>query len=289
MKEKITLKDVWVLVSGMFIVAIAVYFFLMPGKIAIGSMSGFLMVVANFVPLPMSALTLIMNGILLAIAFLLIGSEFGTKTVISAILLPIYLRIFEVVVPNVQSLTGDQFLDACGYVLLLSAGQAMLFNINASSGGLDIVAKLLNKFFYMDIGQASALAGYVTALSSVLVYDTKNVFVSLLGTYMGGVILDNFINGFHTRKHVCIISTEYQELARYIVYDLNRGATLYEAYGGMTKEKRMEVVSVLEKPEYAKLIQYVKELDPKAFITVSSVSEVIGNWNDNVRRNRHLG
>ena len=290
MKEKITLKDLWVLVSGMFIVAIAVYFFLMPGKLAIGSMSGFLMVVANYIPLPMSILTFAMNGILLTIAFLLIGSEFGAKTVISAVLLPVYLAIFEVVVPNVQSLTGDQFLDACGYVLLLSAGQAMLFNINASSGGLDIVAKLLNKFFYMEIGKASALAGYVTALCGFLVYDIKTVLVSLLGTYMGGVLLDSFINGTHTRKRVCIISKEYKELARYIVYDLNRGATMYEAFGGMTNEKRMEVVRVLEKPEYAKLIQYAKDLDPKAFITVSNVSEVIGNWNDNEKRNRkHLG
>lgn len=289
MKEKITLKDLWVLVSGMFIVAIAVYFFLMPGGLAIGGMTGFLMVVGKFIPLPMSVLTFAMNGILLTIAFILIGSEFGAKTVISAILLPVYLRIFEIFLPNLQSLTGDQFLDACGYVLLLSAGQAMLFNINASSGGLDIVAKLLNKFFYMELGKASALAGYVTALSSILVYDIKTVLVSLLGTYMGGVLLDTFINGTHVRKRVCIISKEYQELARYIVYDLNRGATMYEAFGGMTNEKRMEVVSVLEKYEYAKLIQYVHQLDPKAFITVSNVSEVIGNWNDNEKRNRkHL-
>lgn len=288
MKEKITLKELWVLLSGMFIVAIAVYFFLMPGGLAIGGMTGFLMVVGKFIPLPMSVLTFAMNGILLTIAFILIGSEFGAKTVISAILLPVYLRIFEMVFPNLQSLTGDQFLDACGYVLLLSAGQAMLFNINASSGGLDIVAKLLNKFFYMELGKASALAGYVTALSSVLVYDIKTVLVSLLGTYMGGVLLDTFINGTHARKRVCIISKEYEELARYIVYDLNRGATLYEAFGGMTNEKRMEVVSVLEKYEYAKLIQYVRQLDPAAFITVSSVGEVIGNWNDNERRNKRF-
>ena len=261
----------------------------MPGGLAIGGMTGFLMVVGKFIPLPMSVLTFAMNGILLTIAFILIGSEFGAKTVISAILLPVYLRIFEIFLPNLQSLTGDQFLDACGYVLLLSAGQAMLFNINASSGGLDIVAKLLNKFFYMELGKASALAGYVTALSSILVYDIKTVLVSLLGTYMGGVLLDTFINGTHVRKRVCIISKEYQELARYIVYDLNRGATMYEAFGGMTNEKRMEVVSVLEKYEYAKLIQYVHQLDPKAFITVSNVSEVIGNWNDNEKRNRkHL-
>lgn len=286
MKEKITLKDLYVLVVGMFIVAVAVYYFLMPGKIAIGSMSGFLMVVANFVPLPMSTLTFIMNAILLVLGFLCIGKEFGAKTVISAILLPLYLRIFEVITPNMVSLTGDQFLDACGYVLLLSFGQAMLFNINASSGGLDIVAKILNKFFYMELGKASALAGYVTAMTSILVYDTKTLIVSLIGTYMGGVILDSFINGFHTRKRVCVISKEYEELARYIVYDLNRGATLYEAFGGISNEKRMEIVSVLEKYEYAKLIQYVRELDPAAFITVSSVNEVIGNWNDNEKRNK---
>ena len=288
MKEKITWKDLYVLVVGMFIVSIAVYYFLMPGKLAIGSMSGFLVVLSNFVPLPMSVLTFIANGVLLAIGFIFIGREFGAKTVISAILLPVYLRIFEIVTPNMQSLTGDQFLDACGYVLIMSLGQAMLFNINASSGGLDIVAKLLNKFFYMEIGKACALAGYVTAATSILVSDTKTLIVSLIGTYRGGVLLDNFINGFHSRKRVCVISKEYQELARYIVYDLNRGATMYEAFGGMSSEKRMEVVSVLEKYEYAKLIQYVHQIDPNAFITVSSVNEVIGNWNDNEKRNRRL-
>lgn len=286
MKEKITWKDLYVLIVGMFIVSIAVYYFLMPGKLAIGSMSGLLVVLSNFIPLPMSVLTFIANGILLLIGFIFIGREFGAKTVISAILLPVYLRIFEIVTPNVASLTGDQFLDACGYVLIMSLGQAMLFNINASSGGLDIVAKLLNKFFYMEIGKACALAGYVTAATSILVSDTKTLIVSLIGTYMGGVLLDNFINGFHARKRVCVISKEYQELARYIVYDLNRGATMYEAFGGMSSEKRMEVVSVLEKYEYAKLIQYVHQIDPSAFITVSSVNEVIGNWNDNEKRNR---
>ena len=235
MKEKITWKDFYVLIVGMFIVSIAVYYFLMPGKLAIGSMSGFLVVISNFIPLPMSVLTFIANGILLLIGFIFIGREFGAKTVISAILLPVYLRIFEIVTPNVAS---------------------------------------------------SALAGYVTAATSILVSDTKTLIVSLIGTYMGGVLLDNFINGFHARKRVCVISKEYQELARYIVYDLNRGATMYEAFGGMSSEKRMEVVSVLEKYEYAKLIQYVHQIDPSAFITVSSVNEVIGNWNDNEKRNR---
>ncbi|MCI9490907.1 YitT family protein [Lachnospiraceae bacterium 48-42] len=284
MKKKLNLRESVILVVGMFIVAVAVYYMMMPGGFVLGSLSGLVIVLVNFIPLPVSVLTFIINGILLVIGFLLIGKEFGGKTIVASILLPVYLAIFEKVTPDVTSLTGDVLTDMLCYMLTICFGQALLFGINASSGGLDIVAKLLNKYFYMELGKAVMIAGFVTAATSILVYDRKTLVVSILGTYLSGLVLDHFIDGFHTRKRVCIITADYQAVQDYIVKELHRGVTLYSAYGGLNHEKKTEVVTILEKNEYGKLLTYIHENDPSAFLTVSTVGEVIGEWNRNRRK-----
>ncbi len=284
MKKKLSLRESVILIVGMFIVAVAVYYIMMPGGFVLGSLSGLVIVLVNFIPLPVSVLTFIINGILLVIGFLLIGKEFGGKTIIASILLPVYLAIFEKVTPDITSLTGDVLTDMLCYMLTICFGQALLFGINASSGGLDIVAKLLNKYFYMDLGKAVMVAGFVTAATSILVYDRKTLVVSILGTYLSGLVLDHFIDGFHTRKRVCIITADYQAVQDYIVKELHRGVTLYSAYGGLNHEKKTEVVTILEKNEYGKLLTYIHENDPSAFLTVSTVGEVIGEWNRNRRK-----
>lgn len=281
MKGKINVREYVILIIGMFIVAGSVYYIMMPGGFVLGSLSGLVIVLVNFIPLSISTLTFIINGILLVIGYVFIGKEFGGKTIVASILLPAYLAVFERVTPNVSPLTGDMLTDMICYLFVICFGQALLFGINASSGGLDIVAKLLNKFLYMEIGKAIALAGFVTAATSILIYDRKTVVVSFLGTYLSGMVLDNFIDGFHMRKKVCIISSNYQMVQEYIVKELKRGVTLYSAYGGMNHEEKMEVVSILEKNEYGKLLTYIRENDPSAFLTVSSVGEVVGQWNRN--------
>lgn len=284
MKEKIRLKELVSLTFAMFFVSAAVYYLMMPSNIVVGSISGLVMVLTNFIPLPMSTLTFIMNGILLVVGFVFIGKEFGVKTVITSLMLPAYLWIFERVTPDVPPLTDDVLINVICYVLVISFGQAMLFNANASSGGLDIVAKVLNKYMHIEIGKALSIAGYVTAASSILVYDRKTLVVSLLGTYLSGLILDNFIDGFHIRKRICILSSKYQEIQMFIVQQLHRGATLYPAYGGLDNQEKTEVVTILEKAEYAKLLAFIHETDPSAFVTVSTVGEVIGEWNEHKKK-----
>ena len=283
MKDKISLKEYIILIVGMFVVAGSVYYIMMPSHVVIGSISGFIMVIANFIPLPVSSLTLIVNTILVIIGFIFIGKDFGAKTVITSILLPLYLRLFEIISPNVQPLTDDLLINVLSYVLVLGFGQALLFNINASTGGLDIVAKLINKYTHMDIGKALIISGFVTAATSILVYDKKILVASVLGTYISGVIVDNFIAGFNIRKKVCVLSPKYQEIQMYIIKELNRGATLYHAYGAWENEKRIELVTILENNELAKLLEYVNKIDPDAFITVATVGTVIGKWNNNRR------
>ena len=274
MKKEFDLKSFLTMLAGMFLISAAVYYIMMPANLVLGSLSGLVLVLVNFIPLKVSALTFILNAVLLVCGYIFIGKEFGAKTVVTSLLLPVYLWIFEIVTPDVSSLSGNTVID-----LAISMGQALLFNMNASSGGLDVVAKLLNKYLGFKIGESLTIAGFIIACTSIFVYDRETMVVSLIGTYIYGLVLDRYCDGFRIRKKVCILSVKYQEIQEYIVKELHRGATLYHAYGGMGLTERMEVVTILEKSEYGKLLAYIHQADPAAFVTVSTVNEVIGEWN----------
>ncbi|MBQ6930348.1 MAG: YitT family protein [Oscillospiraceae bacterium] len=273
--KKDAVKEFIIITVADIIVGIAVFFFLVPSKLSIGSISGLAIVLSNLVPLQVSQLTMIMNVALLIVSFLLVGKDFGIKTVYTSILLPIVIGVFEVVFPNNQSLTGDQALDGIGYCLVVSIGLSMLFTRNASSGGLDIIAKLMNKFLRMDLGKAMGLSGMAVALSSALVYDTKTVVLSVFGTYFSGIVLDHFIFGSTLKKRVCIISKKHDEILQFILHELHSGATQYHAYGAYTDTMRMEINTIVDKTEYMKLINFVTKTDPDAFITIYAVNEMM--------------
>ena len=273
--KKDAVKEFIIITIADIIVGIAVFFFLVPSKLSIGSISGLAIVLSNLVPLQVSQLTMIMNVALLIVSFLLVGKDFGIKTVYTSILLPIVIGVFEVVFPNNQSLTGDQALDGIGYCLVVSIGLSMLFTRNASSGGLDIIAKLMNKFLRMDLGKAMGLSGMAVALSSALVYDTKTVVLSVFGTYFSGIVLDHFIFGSTLKKRVCIISKKHDEILQFILYELHSGATQYHAYGAYTDTMRMEINTIVDKTEYMKLINFVTKTDPDAFVTIYAVNEMM--------------
>ena len=237
------------------------------------------LVFSQLTGISMSILTFFLNAILLVIGFLLIGKDFGAKTIYTSILLPIFLWIFERLIPVTESVTGNQVFDLVTYTLIVALGQAMLFHVNASSGGLDIVAKILNKFAHMELGKAVMLSGFVTAMTSILVYDVPTLIVSLLGTYANGMAVDYFIDGFNKRKRVCIISDDYKEIQNYIIHDLKRGATLYVAQGAYDEKHRTELVTILAQQEYRLLLNYLHTTKKDVFVTVSTVNEVIGQWN----------
>ena len=273
--KKDAIKDFIIITFADIIVGVAVFFFLVPSKLSIGSISGLAIVLSNLVPLTISQLTMIMNVALLIVSFLLVGRDFGIKTVYTSILLPIVIGVFEVVFPNNQSLTGDQALDGIGYCLVVSIGLSMLFTRNASSGGLDIIAKLMNKFLRMDLGKAMGLSGMAVALSSALVYDTKTVVLSVFGTYFSGIVLDHFIFGSTLKKRVCIISQKHDEILAFILHELHSGATQYHAYGTYTDTMRMEINTIVDKTEYMKLINFITKTDPDAFVTIYAVNEMM--------------
>ena len=274
MKLKKKILEFAVITFGLALVAAAVYFFMMPAQVSIGSATALAMVLSNFIPLPVSVITLIINVVLLIIGFLLIGPEFGGKTVYCAVLLPGFLGLFEILFPNFQSLTGDNLVDVLCYILVVSIGQAILFSRNASSGGLDIVGKLMNKFLHMDLGQALSMSGIAVALSSALVYDKANVVLSVLGTYFGGMMLDHFIFGMNIKRKVCILSPKMEEIKQFILHDLHSGASLNEIIGAYDNTSRWEIIAIVDNQEYRRLMDYMRKTDPTAFITVYSVGEV---------------
>lgn len=274
MINKNTLKEFGVITFGTAIIAAAVYFFMIPSHVTVGSASALALVISNFVPLPVSAITLILNMVLLVIGFLLIGPEFGAKTVYASILMPGVMRIYELVFPGFQSITQDPFLDVVCYILTVGIGLAMLFSCNASSGGLDIVAKLLNKYMRMDLGQAMSLSGMLVALSSAFCYDKRTVVLSVLGTYFGGMIVDQFIFGLNIKRRVCIISPKVDEIVQFILHELHSGASLYNMIGAYDNTVRKEINVIVDKQEYKLLMDYMRKTDPKAFITVYSVNEI---------------
>ena len=276
-KEKVFLsflKEFLTITFGAVLAAAAIYFFMLPSHVAVGSASALGMVLSNFISLPISLITLLLNVFLLIMGFILIGPEFGAKTVYTSIMVPVAMGAFEVIFPNFQSLTQDSLIDVLCYILVVGMAMAILFSCNASSGGLDIVAKIMNKYLKMDLGRAVSIAGIVVALTSSFCYDAKTVILSVLGTYFGGIIVDHFIFGLNLKRRVCVISPKIDEITDFVLYQLHSGATLNEITGAYHKNPQKEMITIVDKHEYRKLMDFVKKTDPKAFVTVYAVNEI---------------
>ena len=270
--EKVRETAVMTIAVG--IIAAAVYFFLIPSQTSISSISALAIIMAHYVPLHVSTITMILNVVLLVIGFLTCGTDFGAKTVYTSILLPVYLAVFEHVFPDFQSLTNSTELDVLCYILVVSVGLSILFNMNASSGGLDIVAKIMNKYLHIELGKAMSISGMCVALSSALIYDKKAVVLSVLGTYFNGIVLDHFIFGQNVKRRVCIITKYEEEVRQFILHELHSGATFYEAIGAYNMKKYREIITIVDKSEYQKLMNYIVQKDPDAFVTVYMVSDM---------------
>lgn len=268
------LKEFLIITVGVTIVAAAVFFFMLPSHVSVGSGAALAMVLSNFIPLPVSVITLLLNIVLLIVGFILVGPEFGGKTVFCAVLMPLIMGVFEMIFPNFQSITQDPLLDVICYILVVGVGLALLFSCNASSGGLDIVAKIMNKYLRMDMGRAMSISGIAVALTSALCYDSKTVVLSVLGTYFGGIVVDHFIFGLNIKRRVCVISHKLEEIVDFVLHELHSGATINEIIGAYDNTVRREIITIVDKNEYKRLMDFVRKVDPKAFVTVYSVNEM---------------
>jgi len=279
MKKVSLIRDYMAITVGTCVIAVAAYFFMMPNNIITASITGLSFVLSSVLPLSVSALTFILNLVCLLLGFAFVGREFGAKTIYSSLLLPVILLLLEQIVPNTHSLTDNIVIDGICLIICVSLGQALMFNVNASSGGLDIIARILHKYFHMDFGRAVSLLGIIIVLSSVLAYDIRTLIISAVVNYCNGIVLDSYIAGFTKKMRISIVSDKYEDIKKYILEEINRGVTLYPAKGGYSGKEKWDIVTVLTKNEYAQLISYLRRTDGNAFVTVSYVSEVIGSWN----------
>ena len=284
-------KELFIMTLGMAIAAAAVYYFMMPSKLVLGSISGLSIVLSNVfmmlgIPLKVSAVVTAINAILLILAWLLIGKEFGAKTVYTAMILGPLLEFWEKVCPyerlieaGQSSIMGDPLLDLICFVLVVSISQTILFSINASTGGLDILAKIVNKYLHFDIGVSVTVAGALICCTAFAINPFRLVVIGLIGTWMNGLALDYFMSSVNKRKRICIVSDRSEEIRAYIVETLERGCTLYDVRGGHSGDPHVEIQALLTQDEFANVMNFVKKNDIHAFITAGNVSEVYGMWN----------
>ena len=286
---------------AMAIAAAAVYYFLMPGKLIVGSISGLSIVISGIfekflgMTVKVSVVVFIINAILLLLAWFLIGKEFGLKTAYAALVLAPLIEMWEkicpyekLVEPGTTSVMGDIWFDLICFILILSASQAILFRINASTGGLDIIAKIVNKYLHYDMGMSVTIAGVLICCTAFAINAFRLVVIGLIGTWMNGLIVDYFMISLAKRKRVCIISEDYERIRDYIINTIVRGCSLYEVTGGYSGRKTMEIQSLLTQDEFVNLMGWIRTNDIKAFITAGNVSEVYGIWSENKSKKKKI-
>ena len=291
-------KEMLTITIAMSIAAAAVYYFLMPSKLVVGSISGLSIVISGIfekfgMEVKVSTVVFIINAILLILAWFLIGKEFGVKTAYAALVLAPLIDMWEIICPyerlveaGTTSVMGDIWVDLICFILILSASQAILFRINASTGGLDILAKIVNKYLHFDMGMSVTIAGVVICCTAFAINPFRLVVIGLIGTWMNGLIVDYFMMSLNKRKRVCIISEDYERIRDYIINTIVRGCSLYEVTGGFSGNKTMEIQSLLTQDEFAKLMTWIRANEIKAFITAGNVSEVYGIWTEH-KKHRH--
>ena len=296
-------KKFWVeliiMTVGMIVTACAVYYFLVPSKLIIGTISGLSIVISGICekffgfPLNVSTVILVINAILLILAYILIDKEFGIKTVYTALILGPLIGVLEKYFPyenyisttsEIPSIMGDLWLDLCCFVLLLSLAQAVLFKINASTGGLDILAKIVNKYLHFDIGTSVSVAGWIICCTAFMINDARLVIIGLIGTWINGLVVDYFTASFNRKKKVSIISNEHERIRQFIINDISRGLTIYNVKGGYSGEDKVKLEVFLSTDEFSDLMKFINDNEINAFITAGNVSEVYGLWGD---KNRH--
>ena len=296
MNPKVTslVKDFVIMTFAMLCSAAAVYYFLLPSKLVVGSITGLSIVFVGIfeklgITLSLSVVIFVINALLLIMAYFLVNKEFGAKTVYTALILGPMISFWEKVCPwerlattnaatGYCSVMGDPWLDLCCFVLVLSASQAILFNINASTGGLDILAKIINKYLHFDIGMSVTVAGAVICCTAFAINPFRLVITGLIGTWINGVVVNYFTASINNRKRVCIITDDYEQLREFIINELHRGCSLYEVVGGYTGRQSREIQTLLTQTEFSDLMQYIKNKEIKAFITAGNVSEIYGEW-----------
>lgn len=267
----------FLLTLGSFMDAAGFYFFLAPNAIAAGGINGLALILNTFLPqFPLGSLVLLMSIILLITGFILVGAVFGFKTIYCSILIPLTIWGLEYFYPLNAPLGSDTLVQLIFGVLISGTGIALLFNQNASSGGTDIAARILYNFYHIDLGKGLFIIDFFITIAAAFTFGIEKGMYALLGVLLYGLVIDAVIEGFNVSKHVTIITQESEIVKRFIVEELERGATIYAARGAYSDEEREVIIAIVNRREFIRLRSFIKDLDPRAFITVQNTHEVLG-------------
>lgn len=275
-KRRKLLEFAWINL-GLLLVAAGIHFFKSPNGFATGGVSGIAIIVSRYVPsIPVGPMMLIVNMLLLVIGFLAIGSNFGSNTVYSSFALSGFVWLFDLVRPMAAPMTDDRMLELAFSILLPAIGSALVFNMNASTGGTDIIAKVLSLKTSLDIGKALLAADFLIAAGACVAFGMKIGLYSMLGLFLKGFVIDMAIESLNLKKLLTIITTHSDEVCGYITQTLHRGATVHDARGAWTLEPKQVITAVMNRRQAVQLRGYIREIDPKAFIAITNSSEIIG-------------
>lgn len=270
-----SIKEFALITMGIFLVAVSVVYFFEPNNIAAGGITGLAIVINHYIPfISIGPLVLMMDAILFIVALIVLGAKFGAKTIYSSFLLSTSMWLMQTFIPI--NITNDLILATIFGTLISAVGMAIVFNANASTGGTDIIAKILNKFFHIEIGKSLLIVDFLVTLLGAVTFGINIGLYGLLAVIINGVVIDNIIAGFKTKSEITIISEKNKEISKFILDDLERGCTFIKGIGGFTRKDTSILYTVLDRNEFIKLKNKIKEIDRNAFITVGEVHEVMG-------------
>lgn len=277
------LREYILILIGVFLVAISLEYFFIPNNIAAGGLTGLAIVINHYIPsISTGPLVFIMDLFLFVIGFIFLGKNFGVKTIVSSFSLAGMMTIIETYF-NPKAITNDLMLAAIFGSFITAIGMAIVFNANASTGGTDTIAKILNKFFHIDIGKSLLAVDFIVTLLGAVTFGINIGLYGLLSVIINGIAIDKVIEGFQVCKEVTVISTKSDEIGKFIMDELERGCTFLKGVGGFSGKDTYILYAVLGRNEFIKLKQYISKIDPKAFITVGEVHEVMGEGFKNIQ------
>ncbi|MCH4886682.1 YitT family protein [Acidaminobacter sp. JC074] len=271
------IKDYLIVTLGTLILTFGLCVFLIPADLAVGGITGFSMIINRVFPgLSIGGVMMISNVVLFIMGFLLIGRQFGAKTIYASFSLSGMIWLFEKLAPLNGPVVEDTFLNLFFGIFIGGIGLAIVFNQNASTGGTDIIAKIINRFFNFDIGKSLLMADFLIVLFAMKIYGLQPGLYAMFGVIMNAFLIDNLIEGMNNKINVRIISSKTEDIRKYIINELDRGATIFKAEGAYAGKEVTIISTVLNRRQFIKIKAYVKAIDDNAFLTVANVKEVIG-------------
>ncbi|MDK2965518.1 YitT family protein [Lacrimispora sp.] len=271
-----TLTEYGLITFSIWIMVVGIYFFKFPNNFAFGGVTGFATVISALTHWSASEFTTIVNTVLLVLGFLFLGRSFGVKTVYASVLMSVFLYILERVCPISRPLTSEPLLELIFAILLPSIGTAILFNIGASSGGTDIIAMILKRYTSFNIGTVLLLVDVTGVIIAYFVFGPQTGLFSSLGLMAKSLVIDDVIENMNLCKCFSIICDDPAPICDYIIHGLNRSATVYEAQGAYSHHKKTVILTTMKRSQALKLRNYIRRVEPSAFVLISNSSEIIG-------------